>query len=153
MRESGGLPRESWVHEKGLPRVCLEPLSAHLGQRLLLATDLSAASRPAERRAMQLAEETDARLLILAVVPSSTGADHDAVRRLQARTRLARRRGIDAAGRLVIGDPAECILQAAATDGADAIIMGAAQWRAAGGCPCGHVVLHSRCLVLVTYAA
>lgn len=149
MRGSG----ESWVHEKGLPRVCREPLSAHLGQRLLVATDLSAASRPAELRAMQLAEETSATLVILAVVPSSTSADHDPVRRLQARTRLARRKGIDASGRLVIGDPAECILQAAAADGADAIIMGAAQWRAAVGSPCGHVILHSRCPVLVTYAA
>lgn len=149
MRGSG----ESWVHEKGLPRVCRDPLAAHLGHRLLLATDLSAASRPAELRAMQLAEEAHATLLILAVVPSSTGADHAAVRRLQARTRLARRRGIAASGRLVVGDPAECILQAAAADGADAIIMGAAQWRPAVGSPCGHVILHSRCPVMVTYAA
>src|SRR5687767_14492840 len=118
MRGSGDRRREAWVHEKGLPRVCREPLAAHFGQRLLLATDLTAASRPAELRAIQLAAVTHARLWILAVRPSGVASDV-AARRLQARTRLARRRGIDASGQLVSGDPAECILQAAATHRVD----------------------------------
>ena len=140
------------MHEKGLPRVCHKPLAAHLGQRLLLATDLSAASRPAERRAMQLAEQTDARLVILAVVPSRA-AEHDAVGRLRARVRLARRRGTDASGQLVVGDPGASILQAAVTYAADTIVMGGSHWRGEAGCPCGHVILHSRCPVLVVNGA
>ena len=153
MPRSGERRRESWMHERGLPRRCLKSLAAHLGQRLLLATDLTAASRPAERRAMQLAEEKGARLVILAVVPSRTAADRDTVTRLQARIRLARRRGIDASGQLVVGDPGDRILQAAAMDAADAIVIGAAQWRTGAGCPCGYVVLRSPCPVLVTNAA
>jgi nucleotide-binding universal stress UspA family protein len=149
MRGLGDERRETLVLEKGAPRGCRQPLAAHLGRRLLLATDLTAASRSAEERAMQLAEKAHASLLVLAIVPKKGALQHSAAGRLQGRTRLADRRGIDAVGRLVDGDPAACILNAAASDGADAIVM-PGHWASAPDCPCGRVVLHARCPVLVT---
>jgi nucleotide-binding universal stress UspA family protein len=143
---------EQWVHEKGLPRICREALAAHLGQPMLLATDLTAASRMAESRAMQIAQECGARLLILATVPGHADG-RAAAQRLQALTREARRRGIDAVGRVAAGEPGDCILEEAEAFGAGGIVMGAAHGSAAGGCPCGHVITRARCPVLVTHAA
>ena len=151
MRASLDPRRERWVREKGLPRTCRDPVAAHFGQQLLLATDLTSSSRRAEQRAMRIAEDRGARLLILAV-GSQAANDWDAHGRLEALARDAQRRGIDATVRLMAGDPGEGILHAAAAFGADGIVMGAAHGRPAAGCPCGHVVLRARCPVLVTHA-
>ena len=144
---------EAWVYEKGLPRICREPLVDHLGRRVLLATDLSDASRDVDARAIELAEEAGADLLILAIIRPEASGDGSFQKRLGARVRLARRRGIDAEGRIVAGDPADSILRVAASTGADAIVIGYDQWRgwASAGCVCGHVILHAPCPVLIKH--
>lgn len=146
---------EAWVHEKGLPRTCWKPLVDHLGHRLLLATDLSEAAHHVEARAIELAERAGASLLILAIHPPGTSLDARSARRLRARIRLARRRGIRAEGSVVMGDPAAAILQVAAATGAHTIVIGADQWRGwpPGGCACGHILRHASCPVLVVQAS
>lgn len=146
-----GVPAaEAWVYEKGLPRTRRDPLVEQLGNRLLVATDLSDRSRPVEDRALELAEAAGAHLVVLAVLPSQATGDGSAERRLRARIRLARRRGISVEGRIVAGEPAESILRVAAASGADAIVIGRDQWRGWAGEVCGHVTLHACCPVLLT---
>ena len=148
-----GLPRrEVWVHEKGLPRMCSQPLVDHLGHRMLVATDLSEDSADVDARAIELAERAGARLLVLAIVPPEAIADDSHQKRLGALVDGARRRGIAAEGRIVSGDPADAILRAATASRADAIVIGDAQWRGwkNAGCVCGHVILHAPCRVLIT---
>jgi Osmosensitive K+ channel histidine kinase len=142
-----------WVHEKGLSRICPQPLVDHLGQRMLVATDLSDDSGDVDARAIELAEKAGARLLVLAIVSPEAITDDSHQKRLGALVRRARRRGIDAEGRIVSGDPADAILRVATASRADAIIMGDAQWRGwkEAGCVCGHVILHAPCRVLVTH--
>jgi nucleotide-binding universal stress UspA family protein len=103
---------------------------------------------------MQVAEQTGARLTILAVVPRHGSGDRGAGRRLEARVRLARRRGIDVWGWMATGDPGECVVEAAGAIGADAIIMGPDQWPTlrTPGCLCGHVLLRAPCSVLIARA-
>lgn len=145
--------REVWVHEKGLPHMCPQPLVDHLGQRILVATDLGDDSADVDARAIELAEEAGARLLVLAIVPPEAITDPSYQKRLGALVRRARRRGIDAEGRIVMGDPADAILRAATASRADAVIIGDAQWRGwkDAGCVCGHVILHAPCRVVVTH--
>jgi nucleotide-binding universal stress UspA family protein len=148
--------REAWVHEKGLPHRRHGSLLADIGRRLLLATDLTPASRDAETRAIELAERIPrARLLVVAVVRPGTedgGTAADAVRRLVAR---ARERGIDAAGGVCSGEPGHVIVEVAAASCADAIIVGGDAWTSpeAATCTCGHVIRHASCRVLVVNAA
>jgi nucleotide-binding universal stress UspA family protein len=146
---------EAWVHETGLPHRRHGSLLADIGRRLLLATDLTQASRGAETRAIELAERIPrARLLVVAVVrPGAVdGATvADAVRRLVAR---ARERGVDAAGGVCTGEPGQVIVEAAAASRADTIIVGDDAWPSprAAGCTCGHVIRHASCRVLVVSA-
>jgi nucleotide-binding universal stress UspA family protein len=143
---------EWWVYEKGLPHSSRGSLFAQLGNRLMVATDLTEVSRSAEERAMQVAARTGARLAIVAVVAAGS-AEADAARRLAARIRLARRHGVHATGRIVSGDPGECVCDAARAINADAIIA-PDEWRSApgGGCGCGHIIRHAPCPVLIVKA-
>jgi len=145
----------TWVYEKGLPRVHRGLPIDSLGRRILLATDLSDASREAEARGIELAETPGARLLILAIVRPETTGNVPQQKRLAALLRLARRRGMQAEGRLLTDRPAESILLVAAATGTDVIVMGRDQWRgwAAGADASGHVVLHAPCPVLIARAS
>jgi nucleotide-binding universal stress UspA family protein len=145
--------REVWVHEKGLPHICRQPLVDHLGQRMLVATDLSDDSSDVDARAIELAEMAGARLLVLAIVAPQAITDDSHQKRLDALLGRARRRGIEAEGRIVMGDPADAILRAAIASRAYAIVIGDAQWRGwkNAGCVCGHVILHAPCRVLITH--
>jgi nucleotide-binding universal stress UspA family protein len=147
-------PREVWVHETGLPHIGPHPLVDHLGRRMLLATDLSSASRGVEARAIEVAQAAGAHLLVLAIIPSEASPDTAHQKRLRALVRRARRRGIHAQGEITSGDPADSILRVATASRADAIIIGDDQWRGwkNAGCVCGHVILHSPCAVLITHA-
>lgn len=149
----GQLRREVWVHEKGLPRICPQPLVDHLGQRILVATDLSDNSADVDARAIEFAEEAGAHLFVLAIVPPGAITDDSPQKRLGALVDGARRRGIEAEGGIVSGDPADAILRAATASRADAIVIGDAQWRGwrDAGCVCGHVILHAPCRVLITH--
>jgi nucleotide-binding universal stress UspA family protein len=156
-QRAGSGPRqpEVWVHEKGLPRICPQPLLDHLGHRMLLATDLSSASDVVHARAIELAQAAGAHLLVLAIIPSEASPDAAHRKRLAALVRRARRQGIDAEGEITSADPADAILRVATASRADAIIIGDDQWRGwkDAGCVCGHVILHSPCAVLITHAA
>ncbi len=144
--------REVWVHEKGLPHMCPQPLADHLGQRMLVATDLSDDSADVDARAIEFAEKAGAHLFVLAIVPPGAITDDSHQKRLGALVDGARRRGIAAEGRIVTDDPADAILREATASRADAIVIGDAQWRGwkDAGCVCGHVVLHAPCPVLIT---
>jgi nucleotide-binding universal stress UspA family protein len=143
-----------WVHEKGLPRVCHRSLIDHLGRRMLLATDLSSASRDVDARAIELAQAAGADLIVLAIIQAEARPDPSQQKRMGALVRRARRRGIHAEGEIASGDPADAILRVATASRADTIIIGDNQWRGwkNAGCVCGHVILHSPCAVLITHA-
>jgi hypothetical protein len=147
---------EAWVREKGLPHRHHGSLLADIGRRLLLATDLTRASRDAEARAIELAARIPgARLLVIAVVRPGAEAGPtvaDAVRRLVAR---ARERGIDAAGGVCVGEPGHVIVEVAAASRADTVIVGGDAWPSpkAAACTCGHIIRHVSCRVLVVNGA
>lgn len=110
-------------------------------ERILAATDFSPASQPALNEAERLARECGARLLIVhayqipalpavAQAPASVYEDFQRAVRADGETRLdalvahARTRGIEAHGLLREGLPDEEILDTAAKEKADLIVMG-----------------------------
>jgi nucleotide-binding universal stress UspA family protein len=141
------------IGEKGLPRHRAGTLAATLGPRLLLATDLTDASRPAEDRALQLLADGRRWLTVLAVLPPGRTSDAALVRARVARLVDAARRASGAAeGSIVVTDHAGRAIVAAATERRpDAIILAdAAGCRGAAESPlCGYVLTHSPCPVLV----
>ena len=83
---AGVRPRkgEAWVSEKGLPRICRDPLIDHPGRRMLLATDLSNASDAVDVRAIEFAEGAGASLLILTIIRPEASGDRSFQKRLGA---------------------------------------------------------------------
>jgi len=119
--------------------------------RLLLATDLSPASRRAAEEAIRLAVETGAQLVVLSVidprhlrlpggiflrrVDQERSRVEVGVQRLVAKAREA---GVHATFLVWEGDPAEVILAASEAEGVDAIVLGSH-----GRGPLGRLVLGS----------
>ena len=109
-------------------------------RKIVVATDFSAASRPALATALDLARRDGARLVVLHVmVPPSPFAGDDlpaswlelearaqreAERRLAAAVSRAERSGIATTGTLVKGVPADVIVRVARREGADVIVIG-----------------------------
>ena len=109
-------------------------------RKIVVATDFSAASRPAFAAALDLARRDDARLVVLHVLmpPSPFVGDdlpgswleleararRDAERRLAATVNQAERSGIATTGTLVKGVPAEVIVRVARREGANLIVLG-----------------------------
>ena len=106
-------------------------------RRILLATDLGPASRPAVEAALDLAAREVAELLVLSVIDPgrrdwSHGGRHprvDEVRTiLQDRATevvaAARARGLRATFLVWEGDPAEVILEAANAEAVDVVVIG-----------------------------
>jgi nucleotide-binding universal stress UspA family protein len=131
---------------------------------ILLATDLTAASREATDRAIDLAGRLEARLLIVNVVEKrrlSGGGSHERVD--QARTeretllvkavRSARDAGVTAEFLLWEGDPGDSIAAAAEAEHADLVVVGtrgrSGAERMLLGSVSDHVVRHAECPVLV----
>ena len=112
-----------------------EPRAPHV-PRILLAVDLSPASRDAANEAIDRARADAADLVVLSVVeqhnlrlPGGGARRVDQERdRLaagaQAIVRQARDAGIRATFLIWEGDPAEAILEASQSEGADAIVLG-----------------------------
>lgn len=105
-------------------------------RRVLLAVDLSDASRAAIDTAIDLAAHDHAALVVFSVVerrnlrlPGGRTRRVDQERsRLEARigeiVRHARSRGIDATYLIWEGEPAEAIIEASVTEGVDLIVLG-----------------------------
>jgi nucleotide-binding universal stress UspA family protein len=106
------------------------------GRRILLAVDLTPASRDATREAIARAKQDGADLIVLSVVeqhnlhlPGGGARRVDQERdRLaagaQAIVRQARDAGVRATFLVWEGDPAEAILDASQSEGADVIVLG-----------------------------
>ena len=106
-------------------------------KRIMLATDLSAISANAARDAIELAREHGAQLIVMSVVDGSRlrlpggrflrRVDQERARieeGAQALVRQARAAGADATFLVWEGDPAEAVLEAAAAEKVDVIVLG-----------------------------
>lgn len=131
---------------------------------ILLATDLTAASREATERAIDLAGRLGARLLIVNVLEKRRLAGAGSHERVdQARSereallvkvvRDARAAGITAEFLVWEGDPGGSIAAAAEAEGADLVVVGtrgrSGAERMLLGSVSDHVVRHAECPVLV----
>jgi nucleotide-binding universal stress UspA family protein len=123
-------------------------------ETILLATDTSPASRAAEEQAIDLAVPLGARLLVLSVRARSSAAARQARQlALEGIASRARAAGAEATEMLWEGEPGETIVEAAAAEHADLIVVGTHERGAVGrlflGSVSGYVVRHARCPVMV----
>jgi nucleotide-binding universal stress UspA family protein len=133
-------------------------------QTILLATDLTAASREATQRAIDLARRLGARLLIVNVLEKRRlvgGGAHERVDQARAEreahlvavVREARAAGVTAEFLVWEGDPGGSIAAAAEAENADLVVVGTRGRSGAGrillGSVSDHVVRHAACPVLV----
>lgn len=131
---------------------------------ILLATDLSAASREATDRAIDLAGRLEARLLIVNALEKrrlSGAGSHDRVDQARAEreshlvevVRGARDAGVTAEFLVWDGDPGDSIAAAAEAEHADLVVVGTRGRSGAErmflGSVSDHVVRHAECPVLV----
>lgn len=133
---------------------------------VLLATDLSPTSGPAEEEALRLAARLHARLLAVSVIdPGSLrlpggryAARVDQVRDQResaAQMLVARGHEVGVATEFLVweGDPGEAIVDAARAEGVDLIVLGSHGRRGVGrsffGSVSDHVVRHAPCPVVV----
>ena len=135
---------------------------------ILLATDLTAASRDATDRAIGLARQLGARLLIVNVVEKhrlSGGGSHERVDQARAEreaalvkvVRGAREAGVIAEFLVWEGEPGDSISAAAEAERADSVVVGtrgrSGAERLLLGSVSDHVVRHAECPVLVVRPA
>jgi nucleotide-binding universal stress UspA family protein len=142
--------------------------------RIIVATDFSAASEPAVRRALEMAEAEKAPLLITHVLepPVSFSPDGyvlpriydemaaavqaDAEKRMRQLLARARKAGVRARGVLLRGAPHEAIVRAARKHRADRLVVGTHGRRGFSrlflGSVAARVVASSPCPVLVVPA-
>jgi nucleotide-binding universal stress UspA family protein len=135
---------------------------------ILLATDLSPASREATLRAIDLAARLEARLLIVNVLEKrriAGSGSHERVDQARAEreahlireVRQARQAGVTAEFLVWDGDPGGSIAAAADAEGADLVVVGTRGRSGAGrmllGSVSDHVVRHASCPVLVVRPA
>jgi nucleotide-binding universal stress UspA family protein len=131
---------------------------------IVLATDLTASSREATDRAIDLAGRLDARLVIVNVLEKrrlAGGGAHERVDQARAErethlvnvVREARAAGVTAEFLVWQGDPGGSIAAAAEAEGADLVVVGTRGRSGAGrmllGSVSDHVVRHASCPVLV----
>ena len=142
-----------------------EPLSERKIRRILLATDLSTASRGATDQALQLARDLQAELLVVSVIdPVASLASGAGVLRMDQRraAREAAAQAIVVAGRRAgvrvrflvwEGEPGPAIVEAAASEAADLVVVGSHGRGRVGrlvlGSVSDHVVRHASCPVLI----
>jgi nucleotide-binding universal stress UspA family protein len=143
----------------GPPDVPTRPI-----RTILLATDLTAASREATARAIDLAARLGARLLIVNVLEkrrlTGAGAHERVDQARQERESLLvasvqRARGVGVTAEFLVwdGDAGDSITAAAEAEQADLVVVGTRGRSAAGrmllGSVSDHVVRHAQCPVLV----
>jgi nucleotide-binding universal stress UspA family protein len=142
------------------------PLAIH---RLMLATDLSAASERAAEEAIRIAAASSAELVVMSVVDPGRlklpggvflrRVDQERARierEVQQLVNHARRAGVRATFLVWEGDPAEAIVAASDAEGVDAIVLGSHGRGRLGrlvlGSVSARVAEHARCRVVVVGA-
>jgi nucleotide-binding universal stress UspA family protein len=134
-------------------------------RRILLATDLSAASERAAEQALQLARDLRAELLIVSVIdPSSPLSGTPALARMdqrraarevaaQALVVRGRHSGVNVQFLVWEGEPGPAIVEASVAEAADLIVVGTHGRGRVGrlvlGSVSDHVVRHAPCPVLI----
>lgn len=150
------LPAVSTVPQPGLGRQI---------RRILLATDLSAASEGATDQALQLARDLRAELLVVSVIdPAPTiGASPPFARMDQRRASRegaaqaivvkGRRAGVNVHFLVWEGEPGPAIVEAAIAEAADLVVVGTHGRSRVGrlvlGSVSDHVVRHAPCPILI----
>ena len=136
--------------------------------RILLATDLQPASEGAATEAIRLARDLRADLLIVSVIDGvrAHAFDHlpDRMDQLRAAREMAaqglvvrgRRAGVNVSFLVWEGEPGPAILEAAASEHADLVVLGtrgrSRVERALLGSVSDHVIRHAPCPVLIVGA-
>ena len=135
-------------------------------QRVLVATDIGAASAAAEQAGIELAARLAASLIVMSAIDPSRlrlpdGLFHTRVDQVRAVresavagiVERARRRGVSAQSLIWEGDPGALVIAAAEAEGADVIVVGSHARGAIGrlllGSVSSYVVDHSRAPVIV----
>jgi nucleotide-binding universal stress UspA family protein len=137
-------------------------------RRILLATDLSAASEGATRQAIDLARDLGAKLLIVSVIdPTARGIPGGRVERMDQRRRSrevaaqavvirGREAGVPVSFMVWEGEPGPSIVDVATSEQVDIVIVGShgrgSMGRLLIGSVSEHVVRHAPCPVLVVRA-
>lgn len=133
--------------------------------RILLATDLSPSSEGAADQAIRLAHDLRAELLVVSVIDEGRGATSDRPRQRMDQRRAARelaaqalvvrgqRAGVNVTFLVWTGDAGPAIVEAAAAEGADLVVVGSRGRnrveRFVLGSVSDHVVRHATCPVLI----
>jgi nucleotide-binding universal stress UspA family protein len=140
--EYGSVRPRAGLHLAGLvivltqPRPVPGPRAASAARRILLATDLSAASEAATTKAIEMARDLGAHLLIISVIdPAVRGAPGGRVERMdqrraarevaaQAMVVRGRQAGVSVNFLVWEGEPGPAIVEAATAEDADLIVVG-----------------------------
>ncbi len=135
--------------------------------RILLATDLSDASEGATEQAISLARDLRAELLVVSVIDPASHQQGPALARMDQRRRAregaaqavvleGRRSGVNVGFLVWDGEPGPAIIEAAASEAADLIVVGprgrSRVERLVLGSVSDHVVRHATCPVLIVRA-
>jgi len=122
-------------------------------ETIVLATDVSRASEAAEEQAIELAARLGCRLLVISAVSGSPQVRSGRLLAVERVVQRARAAGATAAGLTWDGVAGEAIVEAAAAEHADLIVVGTHERGAVGrlflGSVSDHVVRHARCPVMV----
>jgi nucleotide-binding universal stress UspA family protein len=125
---------------------------AHI-ETILLATDVSRASEAAEEQAIELAARLGSRLVVVSAVSGSPQVRSSRQLAVERVVQRARAGGATAAGLTWDGDAGEAVVEAAAAEHADLIVVGTHARGAVGrlflGSVSDHVVRHAGCPVMV----
>jgi nucleotide-binding universal stress UspA family protein len=125
---------------------------AHI-ETILLATDASRASEAAEEQAIELAARLGSRLVVVSAVSGSPEARASRLLAIEGVVQRARAGGAEAAGLTWDGVAGEAIVEAAAAEHADLIVVGTHERGTVGrlflGSVSDHVVRHAGCPVMV----
>ena len=122
-------------------------------ETILLATDASRASEAAEEQAIELAARLGSRLIVVSAIAGSPELRSSRLLAVEGVVQRARAAGAHAEGLTWDGDAGESIVEAAAAEHADLIVVGTHERGTVGrlflGSVSDHVVRHARCPVMV----
>ena len=126
-------------------------------ETILLATDASRASEAAEEQAIELAARLGSRLVVVSAISGSPEIRASRLLAVEGVVQRARAGGAEAVGLTWDGDAGESIVEAAAAEHADLIVVGTHERGAVGrlflGSVSDHVVRHAGCPVMVVRPA